>query len=70
MGSPVAYPVDNLVFRGGSTINNGNFVTIAARCNSATADGFPSNFTPTSIDDSVVRTGSEPTLTTTRGGVA
>jgi hypothetical protein len=70
MGSLVAYPVDNPVFRGGSTIIDGNFVTTAACCNSPAADRFPSNFTPTSIDDSVIRTDSVPTPTTTRGGVA
>jgi hypothetical protein len=70
MGSLVAYPVDNPIFRGGSTTIDGNFVTIAARCNSAAPDRFPSNFTPISIDDAVIRTGSGPTSNATRGGVA
>jgi hypothetical protein len=70
MGSPVAYPVDNPIFGGGSTNYDGNFVTMAARCNSAAPDRFPSNFAPISIDDSVIRTGSGSTPTTTRGGIA
>jgi hypothetical protein len=70
MGSPVAYAVDNPVFGGGSTNYDGSFVTSAARCNSVAPDRFPSNFTPISIDDAVIRTGSRPTPTTTRGGIA
>jgi hypothetical protein len=70
MGSLVAYAVDNPVFRGGSARSDGNFVTIAARHNCAAADRFPSDFTLISIDDSVIRSGSEPTPVATRGGVA
>ena len=70
MGSLVAYPVDNLVFRGGSTNNDGNFVTVAVRGNGAAADRFPSDFTLISIGDAVIRGGSETPPATTRRGVA
>jgi hypothetical protein len=70
VGSLVAYPVEKPVFRFGSTTNDVNFVNAAARGKSASADRFPSTFTFISIGAAVIRSGSEPTPTTTRGGVA
>jgi len=68
VGVLVAYAVENPVGRGVSAVNDGSFVDLATRGNSAAADRSASTFTFVSIEAAVIHVGPEAPPATTRGG--
>jgi hypothetical protein len=68
VGGFVAYAVENPVGRHVSAVNDGSFVDLATRGNSAAADRSGSTFTFISIEAAVIRVGPEAPSATTRGG--
>jgi hypothetical protein len=67
--SLVANAVDNPVGRRVSAANDGSFVKLSARNNSAAADHFKSSFDFIGVEAATGRAGSK-TPATTRGGAA
>jgi hypothetical protein len=68
VGSFVAYPVENPVGRRVSAVNDGSFVALTTRGNSAAANRFASSFTFIGIEVTVIRADPEAPPATTRGG--